>query len=365
MKPVLAAIAEFAPFQLDALGLVTIFGAKEMNTSIGNLVQSWATEWVPVLGSYAVANNELTEPGQGFILYNITDGIMATDVSAWFTRWLMSYPLNYTSTTIRLKINDRRMSAAHRACSLVIGVLVMLLSLCFSILTADSWGIANSVIMTAQVLARQEMVGQLRASIDRAVDSLRDNPGPDVKVFLTLPNGKAVTILGPRQMVVSCILSEARPVRPKYYFMLRGAGWALFGGHAIALGMSNLFNQMVTVVVLLLGTYVTAVHVGDFPQAIGAKLHLGVDMGDPTWNRSRAYARLDMSSEEEDNMVHWNMMPQRSNLFWWNRYRAQHQSGRKTENPASTKVQVREVAAGQLENRGSLHEPSAQPPTTI
>ncbi|KAK8096061.1 hypothetical protein PG999_014083 [Apiospora kogelbergensis] len=92
MKPILAAISEWAPFQLDALGLVTIFGAKEMNTSIGNLVHSWATEWLPILGSYAVANNELTTPEQGFVLYNITDGVMATDVAAWFTRWLMSFP---------------------------------------------------------------------------------------------------------------------------------------------------------------------------------------------------------------------------------------------------------------------------------
>ncbi|KAK7942554.1 uncharacterized protein PG986_011667 [Apiospora aurea] len=345
IRPVLATISEWAPFQLDALGLVTIFGAKEMNMSIGNLVQSWATEWVPVLGSYAVANNELTEPGQGFILYNITDGIMATDVAAWFTRWLMSYQLNYTSTTIRLRTSGRPMSTTHRTCAFLIGACVMLLSLCFSILTADPWGIANSAIMAFQVLVRQGMVGQLRGSVDRAVEAIQDNPGPGVKVFLTLPNGKAVTILGLRQMVVNCILSEARPVQPRYYFMLRVTGWALFGGHAITLGMSNLFNQMITVAVLLLGTYVTAIHVGDFPQAIGARLRLEIDMGDPTWNRSRAYARLNMSPEEEDNMVHWNMMPQRSNLFWWNRYTTTHKDGKQAGPPANSNVRVIEVAA--------------------
>ncbi|KID64711.1 hypothetical protein MBR_09626, partial [Metarhizium brunneum ARSEF 3297] len=74
-------LSQWDPFKLDALGLVTLFGAKEMNTSIGNLTESKFTEWLPILGSYAVANNEIAEPEQGFVLYNITDGIMATDVS--------------------------------------------------------------------------------------------------------------------------------------------------------------------------------------------------------------------------------------------------------------------------------------------
>lgn len=77
----LAHLSKWAPFQFDALGLVTIFGAKEMSTSIGNLAYSWATDWVPVLGSYAVTNDEIAAPEPGFVLYNITDGIMATDVA--------------------------------------------------------------------------------------------------------------------------------------------------------------------------------------------------------------------------------------------------------------------------------------------
>ncbi|KAI1076591.1 hypothetical protein F5B20DRAFT_554791 [Whalleya microplaca] len=70
----LASLREWAPFQLDALGLVTLFGAKEMHMSIGNLTQGWFTEWLPILGSYAVANNEIAQSEPGFFLYNITDG---------------------------------------------------------------------------------------------------------------------------------------------------------------------------------------------------------------------------------------------------------------------------------------------------
>lgn len=323
MDPVLASIAKWAPFQLDALGLVTIFGAKEMNTSIGNLAQSWVTDWLPVLGSYAVANNEIAEPEHGFVLYNMTDGVMATDVAAWFTRWLVSFPPNYTSSVIRLKINGRPVSTIQKAFSIAIGFGVVSLSLCFAILTADPWGITNSVAMAIQVLVRQQMVKQLRISIDKTSERLQGLAGQEVKVFLTLPNGSAVTILGPRQAVVDFLLSEARPSRPRYYHALRIIGWALFGAHAITLGMSNLFNQILTVITLLSATYFTATHVGDRPHTIGARLYIEVEMGDPTWGRSQAYAGLKMTSVEEDNMVHWNMMPQRSNAFWWNRYRSQ------------------------------------------
>lgn len=33
------------------------------------------------------------------------------------------------------------------------------------------------------------------------------------------------------------------------------------------------------------------------------------------------YVRLDLSPDQEDSMVHWNLFPQRSNALWWGRYR--------------------------------------------
>ena len=121
-------------------GLVTIFVAKEMNTSIGNLTHSWATTWLPVLGSYAVANDEIAAPEPGFVLYNITDGIMATDVAAWFTRWLMSSPLTYTATVIRLKVDGRPRSSLNTFTSIAIGLITTGCLLTLAILTHVLWG---------------------------------------------------------------------------------------------------------------------------------------------------------------------------------------------------------------------------------
>ncbi|KFG84473.1 hypothetical protein MANI_004194 [Metarhizium anisopliae] len=317
----IVSLSQWDPFKLDALGLVTLFGAKEMNTSIGNLTESKFTEWLPILGSYAVANNEIAEPEQGFVLYNITDGIMATDVSSWFTRWLTSYPITYSATTIHLKTNDKPVPTARTICSLLIGLFTCGLLLIMTIMTADWWGVANVTALCLNVLIRQQMVLMLCLSVNKAMEDLADNPGPDVKVFLTLPNGKAVTILGPRQVLVGVILTDPHPLQPKIYFFWRAAAWGAFGTHAVSLGMTTLFNQILSIVALLSSTYLTAIHVGDRREAIGKSLWLEVEMGDPSWSRGPAYARMAMSEAEEQSMVSWGLMPQRSNIQWWKRYR--------------------------------------------
>ncbi|OQE81429.1 hypothetical protein PENNAL_c0041G03677 [Penicillium nalgiovense] len=330
IPPKIANLSEWGPFQLDALGLLTIFGAKEMNTAVGNLVQSSVTEWLPILGSYTVANDDIIKPEPGYVLYNITDGIMATDVSAWFTRWISTFPLTYTATTIRLRVENQQLPIVRQAISITIGLSVIGFLFSMAIVTADAWGIANVASMAVSVISRQFIVTCLRSSIDHTIQSLKDDPGQDVKVFMTLPDGKAVTILGPRMIVVTCLLTEAQPIHPQSYYVMRMASWAAFGAHAITLGMSDLFNQILTVVILLLATYLTATHVGGYREAIGTRLCLDVDMGDPDLPRGAAYSRLKMSPTEEDCMVHWSMMPQRSNVWWWDRYKQQYLSNQAT-----------------------------------
>lgn len=320
----LAKLSQWNPIRLDALGLVTMFGAKEMISSVGNLTQSWVTEWLPILGSYAVANNEIVEPEPGFVLYNIKDGIMATDVSSWFTRWLTSYPITYSATTIHLERAVNPGSKLHGICAMIVGCCTCGLLLVFTILTADWWGVANVIALFINVLVRRSMVSMLRASVDRAIENLADEPGPDVKAFLTLPNGNAVTIRGPRGMVTDILLTNPRPLQPTVYFYLRVAGWAAFGIHALTLGMSALLNQALSVLVLLTGTYLTATKVGDRREFIGKRLELIVKAGDVKWSRSPAYARLELLKTEEDSMVQWGLMPHRSNTFWWERYRAKY-----------------------------------------
>ncbi|KFA81943.1 hypothetical protein S40288_11190 [Stachybotrys chartarum IBT 40288] len=314
-------LQEWAPFRIDALGLVTIFGAEQMDVAVGNLVESWVTDWLPILGSYVVASNKITSPNPGFVLYNITDGIVATDVSPWFTRWLMSYPLTYAATTITLRGNARPMHPAHLAISIVIGGLAALSVILLTAMTRDWWGIANISSLLVSVATRQLVVAQLRASIDQTMRQIIQDLGEDVKIFLTMPDGRAVTIRGSRKIVTSCLLTNPRPPHPRAYFLARVLCWLAFGIHAVSLGMSMLIHQIVSVVILLGATAITAGRVADRSSNIGSHLVLDVDPGDANWFRSPVYARLGMTPTEEDCMIHWNLLPQRTNEFWWTRYR--------------------------------------------
>lgn len=91
-------IRDWAPFHIDALGLVTILRAAEVGLNVGRLVYNCLTEWLPLFGAYTVASRQISRPIPGFVLYNINDGVMATDVSCWLTRWLLSLPLTYTAS---------------------------------------------------------------------------------------------------------------------------------------------------------------------------------------------------------------------------------------------------------------------------
>lgn len=318
---ILQSIRDWAPFRIDALGLVTIFGAESMNVAVGTLLYSPATEWIPILGAYIFGNNTFTDPQPGFVLYNITDGIMATDVSAWFTRWLLRHPITYSSTVIRLRTDGAEISARERAFSWVLGCTAMLPILSLGAAMGDWWGFSNVAAMMLSVVVRQRMVSCLRDSIDHNVDGFALDPGDTVKVFLTMPNGKAVTIIGPRQAVVNCLLTDPKPRQPRWYLALRGLGWAAFGVHVVTLGMATLFSQLLTVAVLLAGSVSTGIGVGARPQMLGRKLRLEVELGNPSWHRSKTYARLQLTETEEDYMVHWSLFPQRQNKFWWDKYR--------------------------------------------
>ncbi|RMJ03436.1 hypothetical protein CDV36_015034 [Fusarium kuroshium] len=308
-------LADWAPFQIDALGLVTIFGAGEVNRSIGNLVQSWVTEYLPVLGTHIIASNDIVAPIPGFVLYNITDGIVATDITPWFARWLQSYPLTYTATTITLRVDGKPMPYIQHSISLVLGVLTFAPLVIFTIIMGDGWGIADFIAILITVAVRQLLLCELRSSIDRAIDNLEDAHDGNVKVFLTLPDGRAVTILGPRMVVVNVLLTDPHSSRPRFYLALRLLAWLAFGAHAISLGMSTLFHQILAVIALLLGTFLAGSHVGDRNAFIGQRLRLDVDLGDPTWTRSSAYARFNLTEAEEQSMSKWNLFPQRSNTF--------------------------------------------------
>jgi hypothetical protein len=98
----LSYLNSWAPFRIDALGLVTLIGAEGVNKSVGRLLQSRYTKFLPLLGAYLIAGDQFTAMASGFNLYNVSNTITTTSLSAWLTRWMNSQDLKRSTTILGL-----------------------------------------------------------------------------------------------------------------------------------------------------------------------------------------------------------------------------------------------------------------------
>ena len=323
MFALFAHLKHWAPFHIDALGLVTILGADQMDLVLGRLAKPGFSSLLPLLGVYKIADNSIVKPLSGFTLYNISDGILATDVTGWFTRWLLCQDLTFTSSTLIISVNNDTASKSRlgRFQQSITGIIAMCALLLVVVLTNDWWGLANWAAMAISVIVRRAVIDQNLAALDLATSKSNIRANESVKVLLSLPTGNIITIKVPRGVVLHCLLTTPVPPNRQWYNFIRMVGWAGFGIHMVALGMSALINQILAVTVLLVSTIVVAQRFGDDDSCIASRLYIQrEDFIGPDF-RAAAMARMDLSKTEEENMLAWSLFPQKSNKDWWQKYR--------------------------------------------
>lgn len=208
-----------------------------------------------------------------------------------------------------------------RVVPMLLGASVLGFLLVLNGLTRDWWGFANSISMLISVIVRRVVTSQLCRAIDCQIQHVSTDPSEIVKCFCTFPDGTAVTIVTQRKILVDCLLTEPRPPNSRLYESCRAWGWVAFGYHVVVLGMACLFNQILSVMVLLSSTVIITRGIGSNETEIGSRLKLQrLDSTLPGF-RSAAYARMGLTPIEEASMQAWNLFPHESNEFWWNRYR--------------------------------------------
>lgn len=325
---------DWGPFRIDALGLVTMIGAEEVDGAIGRLVSNPWTEYLPLLGSFIAAGNRFVQPIPGVTLYNITDGIKATDVSGWLSRWLNFQDPSWNNTIFiwgSQQVPWRERTVQFRA--LALGALLNGGLLTLTVLVGDWFGFANTAALITSVFVRWYMLRLNRAYLDEGATSMSGRGAEFVKVFCLLTDGKAVTLQAPRGLVVNGFLTTPRPYHKHGYKLCRAIGWVAFGIHVICIGQASLFIQIPTVVIMIAATVACVTGIGCDERHIGRRIHVyraseeGVDD-----QRSLAYARLDLSDEEENSMVAWGLFPQRSNKAWWHKYQRLKESMKLEDN---------------------------------
>jgi hypothetical protein len=313
-------LKNWSPFRIDALGLVTLLGVDELNIALGRLVRNRYTEYLPLLGGFIVAQDRIVKPLPGFVVYNITDGVMATDVAGWFSRWL-SVNLTWSSTT--LHISSRRSNAGNlrQMGSLLPALMALFPTLAITGLAAtigDWWGFANTLSMLFSVFVRSTVVGQNRKALNMAAAKAITSSTEEVKTYWSTPDGHTVTIYLPRMVLLNCFLTNPRPPKELLYNLTQTIGWIAFGCHVITLGMATLVIQIISVTLLLVASVLVARRIGDDEDSIGSWLKIRREFREGS--RAAAYGRLNLTGKEEDSMIAWGIMPHRSNFFWWTNF---------------------------------------------
>ncbi|KAI1090689.1 hypothetical protein F5B19DRAFT_461891 [Rostrohypoxylon terebratum] len=315
-------LQNWSPFRIDALGLVTMIGAEEVDWAIGRLIFNPWTEFLPLLGAFVVAGNRFIQPIPGVVMYNITDGVMATDVAGWVPRWLAKQKLNWnTNTYIFAPQKATPRDKAEIIQALAIGIIFNIGLLVLCVLIADWFGFANTVALIVSIATRWYMLEQNRLFLEKSWDELEGYKGEVVKLFCLLIDGKAVSIEAPRGFVLNSFLTTPRPSHPYLYYLARAFGWVAFGFHVICIGQATLAVQIITVVIMIAATVGTVFCIGCHELHLGRRVNIRrLNTDDLEDRRSVAYARMGLSPPEEETMLAWALVPQRSNSEWWSRY---------------------------------------------
>ena len=181
-------LGQWSPFRIDALGLVTMIGADEVNAAVGRLLRSRYTEYLPILGAFVIAGDHFARAVPGFTLYNIDKGITTTDLAGWFARFLRARKMKQSITTLRFTVHAKNLPRA-RMDDLIAGasgVVVAVVIFVVAVLEWDWWGFANALSMLASVFVRSFLVGQNRAALDRAAKAAYEKGSEEVRVLCLL-----------------------------------------------------------------------------------------------------------------------------------------------------------------------------------
>lgn len=154
---------------IDALGLVTLLGSEEMDRSIGRLMPSMYFDHLPLLGAFVIAGDRFAERKTGYTLYNVSAGIMTTEMAGWFSRWLQAQHFHKVRSKVTWKVVDRPGRWKTFFVSFLVSFPLHAMLIALAVLAADWWGLANVVTMIISVVVRCAQVAENQAGIDENI----------------------------------------------------------------------------------------------------------------------------------------------------------------------------------------------------
>ncbi|CAE6995017.1 hypothetical protein PTT_16152 [Pyrenophora teres f. teres 0-1] len=280
-KDAVASWAGATQLRIDALGIVTMLGAEEINASVGRLLPSRYVEFLPYLGAFIIAGDRFRTKPPGFTVYETKGGVKSTELSGWFARWLKAQDFHEVHHRVDWKVlNDSAQCAVRRKLrrskllSLCIGFIFNGILLTASVLSGDWWGFANALSMIVSVAVRVFLLHQNRCSIDNAIrhatkisrdppksqdisaqgSSKGSNPGIDLpaqprdapkntrdplldlaRAIIVLDDSRCVYMEAPRFLMATVFAKPLEVPNKWAYRVVRYIGWTAFAVQVIAL----------------------------------------------------------------------------------------------------------------------------------
>ncbi|THY87328.1 hypothetical protein D6C93_07595 [Aureobasidium pullulans] len=280
-------LLQWQPFQIDALGLVTLLGSEEVNVAVGRLVTSRWLEYMPLLGAFVIASDKIREKTNAVKLYNLSSGITSTDIAPWFTRWMAVQGFEITRSIVYWEVvNEPNDWLRYKIASATISFCSIGLLMIMTALSGDWYGFTNALVVAISVIVRAFIVSANRRAIDHrvleyvntcqkkhsAIDAQQGEPVPltdtgateveYAKTLVILPDSKAVTMFLPQGLIVSVFTRKPEPFNDTLYHLLRWLGWAAFAVHIVTIGMAQLVAQIYSVILLVGSTVLLCYGVG-------------------------------------------------------------------------------------------------------
>ena len=315
--------AQGTGLRIDALGLVTLLGAEEMDRRVGRLMPSHYLDHLPLLGAFTVASDRITEKKAGYNIYNISAGIVTGELAGWFSRWLQAQEFHKVRSQVKWEIVERpRRWNTFFAALLFLSLPIHGMLVALTVLAADWWGLANVLSMIISVIVRCVQVAQNQAGIDANIMMEMENVDKDlaryeeakanfekicrdgrlndglevpirpkdrdpVKVIVVTEDSKVVTIDAPGFLIKPAFTAHPQIPSPFFYLFCRIAGWIAFAVHVISIGMAALHVQICSVTLIIVATTLTAYKVGcedsQIGNAVWSKIR-GINNEDDRWS---------------------------------------------------------------------------------
>ncbi|KAL4815265.1 hypothetical protein BDW67DRAFT_164780 [Aspergillus spinulosporus] len=280
------ALSNWAPFEIDALGLVTLLGANEVDTAVGRLAPSYWLEYMPLLAGFVFAGDRFRTKQPTFTLYNVSSGIVTGNLAAWFTRWMQTQEFHVSRSLVYWEVEKTpRTRWMYFIVPALISATFNGFLLVMTVLSGDWYGFANAIAIILLIIVRAYMIQENRHAINKTVaaakplpttfagaleewkekrkkDPQAPAPQPDsrqwrpevAKILVVMPDSRAVTMFIPEHLLRGVFVTET-PVRsPEIYRLIQWTGWVAFTVHVVTLGMAQLATQLYVVALMVIPT---------------------------------------------------------------------------------------------------------------